>query len=296
MPPGGAKFPVLIFSPGGQAPVLIYQILLEELASRGYVVFGLEHGTDSALIIRPDRSMITYVNRRPSDSLPTVAYLQTVRDEAARRSVDIVFSLSRIALLARQPGSTFRGRIDLSRIGVFGHSAGGQAAVRACQLDGRLRACLNLDGEMFGVPLGSTEPVPTVLPRKPALAPVAVVYVAEPAPSDAQLAALGGTRAQYDDWRAAKSKALRAFLLQQPSRETYLITIALPGYVHATFMDPRLFGAAPNSEAALNHKNAADISRAFFDAQLSWGDRKSASGFEITPQEGVKVERLGIQR
>jgi hypothetical protein len=294
LPPGSTKFPVVIFSPGGQAPVLAYQILLEELASHGYVVFGLEHGTDSALIIRPDRSMITYVNRRPADPLPTVAYLEAVRDEAARRSTDIAFSLDRIAQLAKQPGSTFRNRMDLSHIGVFGHSAGGQAAVRACQMDRRLRACLNLDGEMFGVPLGSTEPVPTVLPGTPVLAPVAVVYVAEPAPSDAQLAALSGTRAQYDGWRAAKGKALRAFLLQQSSNETYLITISLPGYVHASFMDMRLFGADP--EAVLNHKIAADITRAFFNAQLRRVDRKSGSPFKIAPRDGITVERLGMQR
>ena len=40
---------------------------------------------------------------------------------------------------------TFAGHLDLSRVGVFGHSAGGQAAAHACQID-RLRACLNQDG------------------------------------------------------------------------------------------------------------------------------------------------------
>jgi len=42
--PGRTKFPVLIFSPGGQAPVLAYQLQLEELASHGYVIFGLSMG------------------------------------------------------------------------------------------------------------------------------------------------------------------------------------------------------------------------------------------------------------
>ena len=47
------------------------------------------------------------------------------------------------------------------------------------------------------------------------------------------------TRKQYEDWRAAKNVALRGFL-QQNSRDTYLITITAPGYVHATFMNIRL--------------------------------------------------------
>lgn len=295
MPHSRTRFPVLFFSPGGQAPVLAYQILLEELASRGYVIFGLEHGTDSALIIRPDRTMIPYVNRRPPDALPTVAYLEAVRDETVRRSADIVFGLDRIAAVAKEPGSTFRNRIDLSRIGVLGHSAGGQAAIRTCQIDQRVRACLNLDGEMFGIPLGSTDPIPTVLPGKPTLAPVAVVYVAEPGPSDAQLAAVKVTRGQYEDWRAAKNRALRTFL-QQNSRETHLITITAPGYVHASFMDVRLLGANPSLEATLNHRSGTNITRAFFDTQLRWGQKKNSRQFQVEPREGIQVEKLGIRR
>ncbi len=291
MPPGRAKFPVLIFSPGGQAPALAYQIQFEELASHGYVVFALEHGTDSALIIRPDHTTISYVSRRPPDPLPTAAYLESVRDEAIRRTADLEFSLNQIALLARQPESTFHNRLNLSQVGVFGHSAGGQAAIRTCQIDGRIRACLNQDGEMFGIPLGSTVPIPTLLPGKPTLVPVAVIYVAEPGPSDAQLSAVNVTRKQFGDWRAAKNQALRRFLLQDPNEAT-LITITAPGFVHASFMDIRLLGPNPNSEAVLNHRSAINITRAYFDARLHWGEQKNWFRLQMEPGEGVKVERL----
>ena len=294
LPAGRAKFPVLIFSPGGQAPVLAYQLQLEELASHGYVIFGLEHGTDSALIIRPDRTMISYVSRRPPDPLPTVGYLEAVRDEAIRRTADIVFSLNQVSLLAKQTGSVFHNRLDLSRIGVFGHSAGGQAAVRTCQVDVRVRACLNQDGEMFGIALGSTEPTPTVLPGRPALAPVADIYVAEPLASDAQLAAAKVTRKQFEDWRAAKNSALRSFLQQNP-RESYLITITASGYVHATFMDIRLLTANPDPQAALSHLTGTNITRAFFDAHLRWGEQKNWSRFATAPGKGIAVEKLNIR-
>jgi hypothetical protein len=294
LPAGRVKFPVLIFSPGGQAPVLAYQLQLEELASHGYVIFGLEHGTDSALIIRPDRTMISYVSRRPPDPLPTVGYLEAVRDEAIRRTADIVFSLNQVSLLAKQTGSVFHNRLDLSRIGVFGHSAGGQAAVRTCQVDVRVRACLNQDGEMFGIALGSTEPTPTVLPGRPALAPVADIYVAEPLASDAQLAAAKVTRKQFEDWRAAKNSALRSFLQQNP-RESYLITITASGYVHSTFMDIRLLTANPDPQAALNHLTGTNIARAFFDAHLRWGEQKNWSRFATAPGKGIAVEKLNIR-
>jgi hypothetical protein len=294
MPPGRTKFPVLLFSPGGQAPALAYQLQLEELASHGYVIFALEHGTDSALMILPDRTMIPYVNRRPPDPLPTVAYLEAVRDEAIRRASDIVFSVTQISRLAKQPGSVLRNRLDLSRIGVFGHSAGGQAAIRACQIDARVRACLNQDGEMLGIPLGSTEPVPTVLPGKPLLRPVADIYVAEPLASDAQLAAAKVTRKQFEDWRAAKNRALRSFL-RQNSRESSLVTITAPGYVHATFMDIRLLTPNPDPEAVLNHRTGVTITRAFFDAHLRWGEPKTWPRFAAAPGKGIAVEELSVR-
>src|ERR1035438_424363 len=93
--------------------------------------------------------------------------------DAIRRTDDIVFALNQITLLAKRPGWVLHNRLDLSRILVFGHSAGGQAAGRTCQVDVRVRACLNQDGEMFGIPVGSAEPIPTVLPGKPTLRPVA---------------------------------------------------------------------------------------------------------------------------
>jgi predicted dienelactone hydrolase len=47
---------------------------------------------------------------------------------------------------ARSSTLPFTGRLDGDRMGAFGHSAGGQAAAHACQIEPRLRACLNQDG------------------------------------------------------------------------------------------------------------------------------------------------------
>jgi hypothetical protein len=291
MAPGRMQFPVLVFSPGGQAPALAYQIQLEDLASHGYVIFALDHGTDSALMIRPDRSLVSYVNRHPPDPLPTVAYLESVRDEAGRRAADIVFSLDQVTLLASQAGSVFHKRLDLSRVGVFGHSAGGQAAVRACQIDRRIRACLNQDGEMFGVPVGALAPIPTLLPGKPTLAPVAVIHVAEPGPSDAQLAAVKVTREQFESWRSAKNRALRQFLHDNAGEST-LITITAPGFVHASFLDIRLLGPDPSRESVANHRTATKITRAYFDACLRRGGPKNGTRIQAEPAAGITVERL----
>jgi hypothetical protein len=287
MPLGRTRFPVLIFSPGLLAPVLAYQLQLEELASHGYVVFGLEHGTDSALIVRPDHTLLPYVSRAQFDKgPPTVAGLEANRDQVIRRTADIVFGMNQIERTAKQPGSVFRNRLDLSRIGVFGHSEGGKATIRACQIDTRVRACLNQDGEMFGIPFGSIDPIPSLIN-----APVAVLYVAEPGIPDAQLAAVRVTRQQYEDWRAAKNRALRNFL-QRDSRNSLLVTITAPGYVHASFMDIRLLAPNPPPQAVTNHRAGTNITRAFFDARFHTGDQKDWATFEASPGEGIKVERL----
>jgi len=160
MPSGSARFPVLIFSPGGVAPVLGYQLQLEELASRGYVIFALEHGTDSALIIRPDGTLLPYFSRHaPGNGLPTTANLETEREQVIRRTADVIFALDQINAVGGRADSIFHHRLDLARIGVFGHSEGGKTALRACQLDSRIRACLNQDGEMFNQPLNPPESV-----------------------------------------------------------------------------------------------------------------------------------------
>jgi hypothetical protein len=59
-------------------------------------------------------------------------------------------------------------------------------------------------------------------------------------------------------------------------------------------MDIRLLGANPNPEAALNHRTGTDITRAFFDAHLRWGEQKNWSRFAIAPGPGIAVEKLGI--
>jgi acetyl esterase/lipase len=38
------------------------------------------------------------------------------------------------------------GRVDLKRAAAMGHSAGAEFAARACQLDARFKACIDLDG------------------------------------------------------------------------------------------------------------------------------------------------------
>jgi len=255
-------------------------------------VFALEHGTDSALIIRPDHTLLPHVSRQAFDTGgPTAAHFEADLKEVIRRSDDVLFVLNQIALLAKKQDSLLGNRLDLSRIGVFGHFEGGKVAIRICQVDARPRARMNEDGEMFPISAGSTEPIPSLLPGKPLVPPVAVTYVAEPGPTDAQLTAVHVTRREFDDWRAAKNNAMRRFL-KENARDSQLVTIKAPGYVHSSFMDIALLTSDPMPQDVVNQRTGTNIARAFFDDQLRFGDRKGWSEFASNPSEGITVERL----
>ena len=49
--------------------------------------------------------------------------------------------------------SIFAGRLDLSRLGIFGHSMVGAVAGQTCLVDSRFKAGINLDGFHWGLVL-----------------------------------------------------------------------------------------------------------------------------------------------
>src|SRR5207249_12323590 len=53
--------------------------------------------------------------------------------------------------LFRSASGKFTGRLDMSRVGVFGHSLGGATAAQFCHDDSRCKAGIDVDG----APLGS---------------------------------------------------------------------------------------------------------------------------------------------
>ena len=139
--------PVLIFSPGGGMVREVYAAQLEDLASHGYVVAAISHPYDAIVTLFPDGRQIAYSDKRwpQTPSVEGEANLNQLEWHAN----DIRFVLDE--LTRENLGSSsvpFAGHLDFSHVGAFGHSFGGIAAARACQLDRRFKACLNEDGEI----------------------------------------------------------------------------------------------------------------------------------------------------
>ncbi|MEV4638145.1 lipase [Actinoplanes sp. NPDC049548] len=142
--PGPGRHPLVVLSPGFSLPRSSLTGLAEDLASRGYVVAGIDHAYESFAVTFPDGRVATCLVCDTDD------YAGVARGRAA----DVSFVLDR--LLDR--GSAWRSLIDPRRIAMGGHSIGGAAAVAAMQADRRIAAGFDLDGSLFVPPAGLDRP------------------------------------------------------------------------------------------------------------------------------------------
>ncbi|MEU4829476.1 lipase [Streptosporangium sp. NPDC023615] len=153
--------PVVLFSPGYEAPRTLSTVLVEELASRGYLVVTVDHTHQLDQVEFPggrvERSRLPPVRTEQEQAglfgvlMPTrVADMRFVLDRLARLDRGQNPDAARVRLPAG-----LRGAPDLSRVGVFGHSMGGATAARLVHEDRRVDAGANLDGVLLGPVAGS---------------------------------------------------------------------------------------------------------------------------------------------
>ncbi len=142
----GNLFPVLIFSHGweGFKEQNIYQV--EELASHGYVVIGISHTYGSVITVFPDGRQFPTNHDALPDGVSEEAYDQASNTLVQQWAGDIARTLDELENLNQESGFWFlSGKTDLDRVGVFGHSTGGGAAVEFCLIDERCQAILGMD-------------------------------------------------------------------------------------------------------------------------------------------------------
>lgn len=113
------RWPVILYSPGGNHSRFLGTTLVEDLASRGYVVVGMDH-TPVSPVQFPDRV------------------------ELPRRGVDAA-----AVLRERVRDTSFvLDELGLTRVGMVGHSMGGFTTAEAMLTEPRIAAGVNLDGSM----------------------------------------------------------------------------------------------------------------------------------------------------
>lgn len=254
--------PVLIFSPGGGMIRELYSSQLVDLASHGYVVAAITHAYDGFVTLFPDGSHLAYDSKRwpKPPSLEGEANLNQLEWHADDIRV-VLDELSRAS-----SSLPFAGRLDLARVGAFGHSFGGIAAADACQKDQRIKACLNQDGAVAFQPYfldargwGMDQPF-MLIERDLRTDP----------PSDQELAAMKLTRDRVNEIRkrldSRRERALRA-----TGKGTYRVVLQRNTTSHMDFSDLPFLGATTLAEQETKKRVLAVVrsyTRAFFDRHL----------------------------
>ncbi|MEU8319493.1 hypothetical protein AB0C33_14055 [Nonomuraea sp. NPDC048881] len=136
----------MVLSPGFTMTRSSLTGLAEELASRGYVVVGVDHVHESYGTTLPGGRLAACA-ACPEQEADARAF----GDKAVRgRQADVSFVLDR--LLGRHPVWKGARLVDRSRIGMTGHSLGGSSTSWTMVKDSRVRAGVDMDGPFF-VPL-----------------------------------------------------------------------------------------------------------------------------------------------
>jgi dienelactone hydrolase len=159
--PRQGSYPVVLMRAGLAALTTDYTSLAEDLASHGYVVVGFDAPYRSFVVVFPDGRVIARAPQNNAD-LVSGAQLEQLANRLVRAwSADLSFALDQLERLnASDPSGRFRGRLDMRRVGAFGHSLGGATALQFCHDDSRCKAGIDVDGAPLGsvVAEGVTQP------------------------------------------------------------------------------------------------------------------------------------------
>ncbi len=174
-------FPVLIFSHGWGEHFSQNTILMEELASHGYIVFSIGHHYESKFSFYPDGRMITMDNtserfirimneqqnpeaievyremfQTDTDSERVLIFVKTsnlmptlLKESPNYWAEDIKFLINELDDV-NKTNEILKNKLDLNRIGVLGMSMGGIAANEVCIENSMVKAGVNIDGGIYG--------------------------------------------------------------------------------------------------------------------------------------------------
>lgn len=259
------SFPVLIFSHGYGSKATGYYALLTEIASQGYLIINMNHTYESLGVSFPDgrkkyfdydfqkdissgsmkviepvikafKNGLSYNKRHPIVKRAAKEYFEG--DIQDRWAEDMIFTID---LLEKwDTGGWLKGKLDLDKIGVLGHSVGGGAAGNVAMKDHRVKAAVNLDGIQWGNKIDNTYNVP-------------YLYVSADWP------------AEHEDINAHvyKHKSIGHFY------ESKLLDSSHPNFMDIPFMIPvRSVAGTGNIDPYLGMEITTNLVTTFFDKHL----------------------------
>ena len=154
--PKQRSYPVIIMRAGGGALTTDFTTLAEDLASYGYIVVGFDAPYRTfVVVLRGNRVVVRPATNDP-ENLPADQANRLIDKLLPMWTGDTKFVVSQLqqlnaaALSSDDPSGKFAGRLDMQRLGMFGHSFGGATALQFCHDDIRCKAGIDIDGAPFG--------------------------------------------------------------------------------------------------------------------------------------------------
>jgi predicted dienelactone hydrolase len=300
---GKERFPLLIFSPGQGVPATSYTTLLQEVVSRGYVVASIEPTYESPAVGFPDGRVIRSVseaseNRQIAPGESREHFLERMHTSEAphldRLAADVRFVVGQLDSEAKRGTGVapFAERTDFKNVGALGHSIGGRVAARACQLDPRIKACLNADGAGPDGPIFSYEGASSL--RQPFMW---IESSPTPPPTDGVLALYKITRKEWEKEHEARLAAYEREL-RSCTGGSYRVAINIPGSDHYSFTDWAMLEAGNRKDfdkgvTALEPLQEYIV--AFFDKYLK-AAKSTVLDKQSTASAGVSLQKYGNVR
>ncbi|WP_088835175.1 alpha/beta hydrolase family protein [Paenibacillus tyrfis] len=251
-----SRYPVLIFSHGMNGYRNQNMFQMEELASHGYIVLGIDYAYEAAASVYPDgRVAVSKVSRNLTSNAQYDQYIPLWTDDAT-------FVLDQVDKLNRNdPEGRFTGKIDIDRIGMLGHSFGGAVTMQMLKNDSRVKAALSMDGGFYGPPVSD----------KGFGKPFFMMYSDETNSKvmtsyDDVAKQLGGI--SREEFEAPRKEYI------QKSRNALAgggLSILIPGSKHASYSDLALFSpllGLSGADPRRDHRIVNELSVAFFDRYL----------------------------
>ncbi|KRB52621.1 MAG: dienelactone hydrolase [Pseudomonadota bacterium] len=119
LPQGAGPFPVIVHSHGLGGSREGSSYILDAVAKAGFVVVAVQHGgSDTSILSGPERGREGLLLGKMGP------------DAAVKRFGDVPFTLDQLAVM-NAPGASLAGKLDLSRVGMSGHSFGALTTLAA---------------------------------------------------------------------------------------------------------------------------------------------------------------------
>jgi dienelactone hydrolase len=154
----GGTYPLVVFSHGAFGTKTSNTSTFMDLASNGYVVCSIDHPYHALYTVGADGHMVT-VNQPFFQEVMDVdngkyddaAIFKLEKKWMQLRTTDINFVLDTILAHAKESGSdTVYQLIDTEKIGLMGHSLGGESSAQVARERTDIDAVINLDADLDG--------------------------------------------------------------------------------------------------------------------------------------------------